>query len=139
MHSPRGLGCCWYRVACSKSIYPSGPQLIEKGKEIAEKLGKSAFKGSRGWLEKWKKRYNVKQVKISGESADVSGETVDSWKERLPEIIAGYEQDDIWNMDRTGVFWQGLPDRGFGQKGKLFWWKEEQQACNIGFLCHSFW
>ena len=62
----------WYRVACSKSIYPSGQQLIEKGKEIAEKLGKSAFKGSRCWLEKWKKRYNVKQVKISGESADVS-------------------------------------------------------------------
>ena len=54
------------------------------------------------------------------ESADVRGETVDSWKERLPEILEGYERDDniIWNVDETGVFWQALPDRGFGQEGK---------------------
>ena len=24
----------------------------------------------------------------------------------------------IWNMDETGVFWQALPDRGFGSKGR---------------------
>ena len=28
--------------------------------------------------------------KIYGESGDVQGEMVDSWKERLPEIINGY-------------------------------------------------
>ena len=27
------------------------------------------------------------------------GEMVDSWKERLPEIIHGYDKDDVWNMD----------------------------------------
>ena len=31
--------------------------------------------------------YNVKQMKVSGESGDVSGATVDSWKERLPDIL----------------------------------------------------
>ena len=108
----------WYTLACSKNIHPGGPQLTEKAKEIAERLGKSDFKGSRGWLDKWKKRYNVKQLKVNGESADVRGETVDSWKERLPEIVEGYAKEDIWNMDETGVFWQALPDRGFGQKGK---------------------
>ena len=29
----------------------------------------------------------------------VQGETVDSWKEKLPEIIHGYDKDDVWNMD----------------------------------------
>ena len=24
---------------------------------------------------------------------------VDSWKARLPEIIHGYDKDDVWNMD----------------------------------------
>jgi hypothetical protein len=33
---------------------------------------------------------------------DVQGETVDSWKKRLPEIIQGYDSDDVWNMDETG-------------------------------------
>lgn len=66
---------------------------MEKAKEIANKLGVPNFKGSRGWLDKWKKRFNVKQLKISGESGDVEGATVDSWKERLPEIVQGYEKD----------------------------------------------
>ena len=107
----------WYVLAYSKNIFPGGPQLIEKAKEIAERLGKTNFKGSRGWLDKWKLRYNIKQVKVCGELGDVRGETIDSWKERLPEILHGYAKEDVWNMDETGVFWQALPDRGFGSKG----------------------
>ena len=67
----------WFCIACSKNIYPGGPELIEKAKEIADKLGKTNFKGSRGWFDKSKKRFNVKQLKISGESGDVEGTTVD--------------------------------------------------------------
>ena len=63
-------------------LYPGGPELIDKAKEIAERLGKFNFKGSRGWLDKWKARFNIKQVKVCGESGDVRGETIDSWKER---------------------------------------------------------
>ena len=50
-----------YLLACSKNIYPGGPQLIEKAKLIAEQLGKQNFKGSNGWLGKWKARYNIKK------------------------------------------------------------------------------
>jgi len=97
----------WYTLACSKNIFPMGPQLIEKAKQIATSLGKDEFKGSNGWLEKWKKRYNIKQLKISGESGDVQGPTVDSWKERLPELMAGYARD-IWNIDETGLFLESI-------------------------------
>ena len=55
---------------------------------------------------------------MSGESGDVQGPTVESWKERLLEIITGYARDDIWNMDETGLFRKALPDRGFGVKEK---------------------
>lgn len=34
----------WFTLACSKNIYPEGPQLSEKA---AEKLGKPTFKASR--------------------------------------------------------------------------------------------
>ena len=108
----------WYVLACSKNIFPMGPQLIEKAKQIASSLGKQKFMGSNGWLEKWKRKYNIKELRISGESGDVEGPTVDSWLERLPELVTGYAQNDIWNMDETGLFWKALPDRGFGVKGK---------------------
>ena len=98
----------WYTLACSKNVFPTGPQLMEKAKQIASCLGKEDFKGSNGWLEKWKKRYNITHLRICGKSGDVQGPTVESWKERLPEIIAGYARDDIWNMDETGLFLEGF-------------------------------
>ena len=108
----------WYTMACSKNIYPGGPQLTAKAKEIAVRLGKADFEGTSGWLSKWKKRYHVKRVSVCGESGDVCGDTVTSWKERLPEILRGYDKRDVFNLDETGCFWRALPDRGFGQKGK---------------------
>ena len=77
----------------------------------------SGFKASNGWMDKWKKRCNVRHVKISGESADVSGITVDAWKERVHELVEGYAAEDIWNLDETGCFWKAIPDHGFTQRG----------------------
>ena len=54
------------------------------------------------------------------ESGDVSNE---SWLERLPSILAGYETQDIRNYDETGLFWKALPDKGLAKKVK---------ACNGG-------
>ena len=71
-----------------------------RAKQIAQRLGRSNFKG------------------VCGKSGDVQGSTVDSWKERLPEIVAAYKKENIWNMDESGVFWRALPDKGFGEKGK---------------------
>ena len=63
------------------NIYPVGSQLCEKAKQIAERLQKPHFKAFNGWLDRWKKPYNIRQVKINGESGEVSRATVDSWKE----------------------------------------------------------
>ncbi len=71
--------------------------MSEKTKQIAVHLGKSNLKASRGWLDKWKKRYNIKYLKICGESGDVHNEMVKSWKQRLPEIVRAYDKDNIWN------------------------------------------
>ena len=106
----------WYLLAVSRNIYPMGPQLCEKAKVIAQLLGVPNFKASNGWLDRWKKRYNVKKMKINGEAVDVRGETVVSWKERVPEPLKGYSSCDIWNLDETACFWKTLPDHGFGKK-----------------------
>ena len=58
-------------MACSKNIYPCGPQLAAKAKEIATRLGLPNFEGTNGWLNKWKRRYNVHKIAVSGESGDV--------------------------------------------------------------------
>ena len=87
---------------------------MEKATDIANKLGVDTFKASNGWLTRWKQRHNIKQRTVSGESGDVSSETVESWLERVPSIVEGYEARDIWNTDETGCFWRALPDKGLG-------------------------
>ena len=107
----------WHSVATARNIYPFGSQLCEKARLIAEQLCLYNFKASNGWLDRWKKRYDIHRMKMKGESGDVSGETVDSWKERLPELVRGYPAENIWNLDETGCFWRALPEHGFGKKG----------------------
>ena len=125
----------WFRMACATNIYPSGPQLIAKAKEIATRLGIDGFEGSSGWLTKWKGRYNIKKIRVSGESGDVSGATISSWKERLPELLQGYKAEDIFNLDETGCFWRALPESGFGERGKKHsGGKKSKKRITIAFL-----
>ena len=125
----------WYNLACSKNIYPNGPQ-FNKAKEIAQHLGKTDFEGTAGWPSKWKARYNVKRMKVSGESGNVSSDSVRFWKERLPEILKGYIQEIRYiYLDETGCFWQALPDSGFGEKGKICrGGKRSKQRFTIAFM-----
>ena len=37
-------------------------------------------------------------------------------------------------MDETGVLWQGLPDRGFGQKGKQCFGKKSKKRVTLAFF-----
>lgn len=56
-------------------------------------------------------------MKINQESGDVSGETIASWKERIPGLFRQYSAENIQNLDETGCFWRALPEHSFGKKG----------------------
>jgi hypothetical protein len=99
-------------MAVQRNLFPDGTLLAEKAKVLAECLGHKDFKASNGLLHRWKTRNNIKQKTICGESGDVRLDTVESWKERLPEILAVYGAEDIWNLDETACFWKTLPDKG---------------------------
>ena len=89
---------------------------------IILKLNVTGFTASNGWLEKWKTRHNVKQFSVAGEDGvnvngeEVNAETLESWAERLLEIVKGYELKNIWNADETGLFWLELPDKSLSVK-----------------------
>ena len=85
----------WYMRARQSNIPVDGPMLREEARLIAEKLGETSFKGTDGWLAKWKQRHNVAQMSVAGEKGDVCQDTLESWRERVKELLRGFEPADI--------------------------------------------
>ena len=66
---------------------------------------------------------------------DVSIPTVKFWIERIPELVRGYKLEDIWNMDKLGLFFKLLPDRGLIEKAKS---KEGGKKAKVHFTVAFF-
>ena len=86
--------------------------------KISDELGNHDFKASNGLLDAFPKRYSIVFNVICGESAVVPQETVEVWKERLTTIIEGYNLNNIYNCDKTGLFFCALPDKTLTLKGE---------------------
>lgn len=52
------------------------------------------------------KRHNIVFGTQSGERGDVDNSLVQSWMERVPDLIKEYEPENIFNMDETGLFFR---------------------------------
>ena len=61
--------------------------------------------------------YNIRCSVLNGESADVPGEAVRNWGQRLPVLCDGYEAKDIFNADETGMFFREMPMKSMVMKG----------------------
>ena len=89
-----------------------------KAKRPSGELGDSEFTMSNGWLDRFKKRFNIRSKVISGEAGGVREEIVTSWQERLPNILSGYFPENIFNKDETGQFFRALPNRSLAEVSK---------------------
>ncbi|CAB5367928.1 unnamed protein product [Rhizophagus irregularis] len=93
-----------------KTILSDGV-LTKKAKQLADELNvlQRTLQFSFGWLQKFKDRNNIRQVKLQGEadSADVN-----AIAKALPLIrnkCSKYPPKRIYNIDETGLFYQNLP------------------------------
>lgn len=69
------------------------------------------FRGSNGWLESFKSKHEIVFSKLCSESASVSKEMCEEWILDNPALVKGYRPKDIFNADKTGLFYQCLPDK----------------------------
>lgn len=104
----------WHHTLDCKGAYISGDILIEKARQIWSSLPQyrdqppPAF--SSGWLHRFKQRYNIKQRTYHGEAGSVP-EDVEEEMKAIRTIAGQYNEDDIYNMDETGLFWRMPPSQ----------------------------
>ena len=79
---------------------------------IAKKLSIEKFTASLGRFSRFKERQKISFRAICGQSESVSEEAVSDWASTvLPDLIKGYELNDIFNADEFGFFLKLLPDK----------------------------
>lgn len=111
------LTLAWFEDAVKRKIVVTGPLLKTKALDFASKLNISEFKASNGWLESFIKRNNISFGTMSGERGDVQQHTVNEWKSRLPDLCKDYSAENIFNMDKTGLFFRDTSRKTFHFKG----------------------
>ena len=98
----------------SKGKPISGPILKEKALQLYQKMdGDDDFKASKGWLYRWKKRHRIHMLTIAGKKLSADFEAVTKFKEKFENLI--HEKDlcdeQVYNVDETGLYFRLLPDK----------------------------
>ncbi|GBN02041.1 Tigger transposable element-derived protein 4 [Araneus ventricosus] len=124
-----------------KNVPISRPFIIEKSLQFAKALGYDEFRGSNGWLEKFKRRHGIMAKAISGESKDVDDNDNENWiPEILSNILKDYKPENIFNADETALFFQCWPQKTFTfEKEKMLWRKTKQSKINCHVRCKYDW
>ncbi|GBN10454.1 Tigger transposable element-derived protein 6 [Araneus ventricosus] len=108
----------WFKTVRAKKIPVSRPIIQHKAEELADALGIENFSASNGWLDRFRIRNNITFQSLCGEAADVDPSLCEDWQERLPLLLAGYDEEDIFNMDEPALFFRTLSNKSMIQKSK---------------------
>ena len=97
----------WLLTVRSRDVAVSPLILKTKAIDFAEKMSIENFHASDGWLDRWKKRYNVSFKKIYGEGNAYTDEMAAPCAETtLPTMLSKYELNQIYNADEFGLFYR---------------------------------
>ena len=69
------------------------------------------LKCANGWIYRFKKRNGLHKVKFSGKANSAPIESLSEERLRLRALLAKYNEDDIYNADETGLFFQMEPNQ----------------------------
>jgi len=129
----------WFKIQRNRNIPLNGPILLLKAEEFGKSLGEHNFKASNGWLDKWKNRHDIIFRVVSGESAVVSDEKLDTWlRDKWPNLRGSYLEKDIFNCDETGLFFKMLPNGSLHFKKELCsGGKMSKDRITILFACNG--
>lgn len=85
-----------------------------KQKASEEEIGQT-FNASQGWFERFKKRFRLHSLKLTGETAGADSKAAEEFPPKFKQIIleGGYTPQQIFNVDECGLYWKRMPSKSF--------------------------
>jgi len=112
----------WYRTlrrVGRRHLPVSGGLLEARERRIATDLGVTRFKGSPQIIQNWAARYKLHNVALWGQGGSADIEAAAESISEIRSQLDAYTAERIYNMDKTGLFYRGIPNRasvGAGQR-----------------------
>ena len=101
----------WISQIDAANGYITEEIIIEKAKEFGRKLNITDLTFSKGWLHRFKTRYNLKMRTLHGEAASMSDVDVQHNRKEMAAKLCNIDPETILNMDETGLFFQAFPTK----------------------------
>ena len=97
------------------TVQSKARSLFDTLKERAGKDYTQTFIASTGWFKRFKRRFNLHSVRVTGESASADVKGAEGYVKSLDKIITegGYQPEQIFNVDETALLWKKMPDRSY--------------------------
>jgi len=103
----------WTSQAVAAGLPLTDLILQQKALELAKMLdiGEDKIQFSNGWIWRFKRRNGLKKIKYSGEANSAPIESLPEERARLRTILAKYDKENIYNADKTGLFFRMEPNQ----------------------------
>ncbi|CAG8774375.1 4514_t:CDS:1, partial [Cetraspora pellucida] len=95
----------WVGTAEQQQLTLTGDVIRQKALQFAKLLNVSEdeFKASQGWLTRFKVRIGLRNHHIHGEAGSAPIDLLPQFREKLQNILEGYEPHNIFNTDECGL------------------------------------
>ncbi|KFM74607.1 Jerky protein, partial [Stegodyphus mimosarum] len=97
----------WVRHRRSEGVPLTGPMLMAQAKIFHKEMNlNTECTYSTSWLTKFKNRYGIRQLKISGEKASADTEAAEEFADEFIQLITSEQlsPEQIYSADETGIF-----------------------------------
>jgi hypothetical protein len=111
----------WQQLLESRGSDVPGDILIEKARsiwpQIPDYVNLPLPEFSSGWLTNFKRRHNIKLHRHQGEAGSVPPQTEDEMR-AIRTLCGEYTEENIFNMDETGLYWRQGPSAGLSTRAR---------------------
>lgn len=126
----------WFKQQRSSGTPISGAILKAKALELNKVVGDATdFKASNDWLDRFKKRYEIRQLSMQGEQLSSDNVAAENFKGTLRAYLEekGYTEDEIYNADETGLYFKSLPRKTLaaGNERQASGFKDQKERVTV--------
>uniref|UniRef100_H3AEI1 HTH CENPB-type domain-containing protein n=1 Tax=Latimeria chalumnae TaxID=7897 RepID=H3AEI1_LATCH len=121
----------------------SGPIVKAQAEKFCQELnGDNNFSASQGWLDRFRRRHGISQVKISGEIRSADSEAASTFPDELKAYLEeeGFTEEQVCNADESGLYFKMFPDTTLAAKNdekKSEGFKQDKNRITFLFACNK--